>query len=125
MIEYVLKESDLLKAEHIPFYIVMNGGSDSFFPTEMKCLSQGVGFGNDFGDCSFWEDLDEEEQKKYRRFDGALFCTEVSNKKVILSNREIAYYMAIACEAYCKDYPETRNEIEGYIKSFIKLKGLK
>ena len=124
MVDYYLKEDELLDKEHLPVYFILHGAPDSFFPEEIRCLSMGVGFGNDAGECSFWEDLDEAEQARYGLFDGAVFTSWFLPHPVQLTNAEILHYVQLACRAYCRAYPNEKEKLDGYMKSFAKLKGL-
>ncbi len=124
MVNNYFNEDELLDKKHFPVYIVLNGAPDFFFPEEMRCLSMGVGFGNDAGDCSFWDDLDAEDQEKYGKFDGAIFSSWFLPQSAILNCTEILYYARLACKKYCEKHPKEEKRMGDYLKAFAKLKGL-
>lgn len=121
--EFRIEESDLLVDEHFPVKAMFNMIADYRFKRVVKAISNNHGFGENYGDCSFWGDLDEYDQTNTEFFDGAEFWLH-NDERVVISYKELLYYLEIACAGYCEDHPEDTETIRGYINDFKRLNNL-
>lgn len=103
--------------EHFPVKAMFNMVADYRFKRVARALSNNSGFGENYGDCCFWDDLDEYDQANTEFFDGVEFWLH-NDERVVISYKELLYYLEIACAGYCEDHPEDTEEIRGYINDF-------
>ena len=114
-----IEDEEMLRESDFPATDVINMISGSFFVEAMEAVSKGIGFGVDFGGCSFWEDLDEYERTYIPYFDGVLFGLH-DDEETVLSFEEFYYYLKIACEKYCKNHPQDAAKVMGSLETYRK-----
>ena len=119
-----IKESELLKKNHLCVKYLFDGLDEHSFERDLKCLAGGYGFGIDGGACYHWDSLDEAGKAESDAFEGVEFSMPILDLRVVLSYDETIYYMKVACKNYCKSHPEAKTKLDGYIKAYAKLKGL-
>ena len=121
---YRINDVELLSANHYPVKAMFDMVADSRFKRVVQLLSNNIGFGEEYGDCCFWGDLDEYDQANTEFFDGVEFGIE-DEERVVISYEELLYYLKIACAGYCEDHPEDTPIILQYIEDYKTRNGLK
>lgn len=124
MKRFRIEENDLLRDDHFPVKAMFNMVSDCRFKRTVKALSNNSGFGENYGDCSFWGDLDDYDQANTEFFDGVEFWLH-NDERVVISYEELLYYLKIACAGYCEDHPEDTAVINQYIEDYKKRNNLR
>ena len=122
--EFRIEESDLLRDDHFPVKAMFNMVGDYRFKRIVKSLSNNSGFGEEYGVCCFWGDLDDYEKANTEFFDGVEFWLH-NDERVVISYEELLYYLKIACAGYCEDHPEDAAIILQYIEDYKTRNGLK
>lgn len=122
--EFRIEESDLLRDDHFPVKAMFNMVRDNRFKSIVKSLSNNSGFGEEYGDCCFWGDLDDYDQANTEFFDGVEFWLH-NDERVVIGYEELLYYLKIACAGYCEDHPEDSEIINQYIEEYKARNGLK
>ena len=124
MRRFRIEENDLLRDDHFPVKAMFNMVRDNRFKSIVKSLSNNSGFGEEYGDCCFWGDLDDYDQANTEFFDGVEFWLH-NDERVVISYEELLYYLKIACAGYCEDHPEDTAIISQYIEDYKKRNNLK
>lgn len=104
-----LQEKDLLEQIHFPVIAFFNAVPISNFMRAVEQMSVGIGTGINAVDCSFPDDVEEDEEK----FDGVRFS--LHDEEVILSYETFYYYLNLACKNYVDAFPDVRIELEKYL----------
>ena len=114
-----LNDSDLLDIEkHFPVQVVFNDlYIEDFLDTVENYLSEGQGFGVNYGDCSFPDDLDEYDIETRGTFEGVEFGLH-SGTEVLLDYKTFYYYLEKVCNRYCEDFPENKQAMEKALEKF-------
>lgn len=68
-----LNEDELLDKTHLPVLMVMNMVSESRFLSVLRDISQGIGFGEEYGACTLPDDLDGFDKANGEELDGVEF----------------------------------------------------
>lgn len=68
-------------------------------------LSKGIEFGENYGSCVFWNDLDDYDKENTEQYDRAEFGRN-NGEEIIINYQDLFYYLQIICDKYCKEYPE-------------------
>ena len=124
MRKFRIEEMDLLRDDHFPVKAMFNMVRDNRFKSIVKSLSNNSGFGEEYGDCCFWADLDDYDQANTEFFDGVEFWLH-NDERVVISYEELLYYLKIACAGYCEDHPEDAAVINQYIEDYKKRNNLR
>lgn len=124
MRKFRIEEMDLLRDDHFPVKAMFNMVRDNRFKSIVKSLSNNSGFGEEYGDCCFWADLDDYDQANTEFFDGVEFWLH-NDERVVISYEELLYYLKIACAGYCEDHPEDTAVINQYIEDYKKRNNLR
>ncbi|MBC1232567.1 ribonuclease toxin immunity protein CdiI [Listeria booriae] len=114
-----LKDADLLDSSHYPVQAVFNMISDSRFTNIIGYISEGIGFGEEYGACTFPEDLDEYDIANGEGFDGVEFGLH-SGEEIILDYQTLYIYLNKACENYIEKHPEANTQIQEYLEKYKK-----
>ena len=109
--KYRLNDSDLLSDKHFPISDVFNLISDKSFVETISPLSEGVGFGVEYGACTFSGDLDEFDIATRGTFNGVEFGLH-NGEEIIVDYQTFHYYLKKACECYVEDFPDDKEKIE-------------
>ena len=109
--EFRLTEVDLLKPEHFPVQAIFNMLSDDRFIRIMKGISEGHGFGENYGACTFPDDLDEYDIATTGMFEGVEFGLH-NGETVILDYQTLYYYLEKICNGYIEDFPQKKEDID-------------
>ena len=122
--EFRIQESDLLREDHFPVKALFNMVADSRFVETVEALSNNSGFGENYGACNFWNDLDDYDKEHTPFYEGAEFGLH-NGEDIIVGYKEILYYLEVACAGYCEDHPEDTAIILQYIEDYKTRNGLK
>ena len=115
--EFRIENSELLDKCHLPVMIVFNMVSDSRFIKVLEGLSNGMGFGENYGACVFWNDLDDYDKANTPHYEGSEFGIN-SGEEVIISYQDLFYYLTIICKKYCLEFPEQTKEINEILNNY-------
>lgn len=110
-----LRDTDLLDSSHYPVQAVFNMISDNRFIKIIGHISEGVGFGEEYGACTFPGDLDEYDIANGEGFDGVEFALH-SGEEIVLDYPTFYIYLKKACKNYMEKYSEAANQIREYLK---------
>ena len=91
--------------------------SDDRFIQVIQGISEGHGFGENYGACVFPNDLDEYEIVTNGMFQGVEFGLH-DGETVIINYRIFYYYLKKICNGYIKDFPEKKEEIDIILAQF-------
>lgn len=116
--EFRIDESELLSNTHFPVKAVFDMVSDCRFKDVIISISRNIGFGENYGACVFWGDLDECDKQNTPYFEGAEFGLH-NGDEVIITPEELLYYLRIICGKYCREHPDDTNEINNAIEDFM------
>ena len=115
--DFRIYDHELLSDIHFPVKALFNMVPDNRFIDIIKSLSCNMGFGENYGACVFWNDLDDYDKQNTPIYEGAEFGLH-SGKEVIISLKELLYYLEVVCDKYCKEHPEDIEIINKYINDF-------
>ena len=77
--------------------------SDERFENVIYGLCNKKGFGENYGACVFWDDLDDYDKTNTEYYEGAEFGLH-NGDEVIVSLKDLLYYLNIVCEKYCEHH---------------------
>ncbi|MBC1802183.1 hypothetical protein HCA78_17470 [Listeria booriae] len=112
-----LKETDLLDSYHYPVQGIFNMISDNRFIKIIGYISDGVGFGEEYGACTFLGDLDEYDIVNGKGFEGVEFGLH-SGEEIILDYETLYIYLNKACENYIEEHSEATNQLYKYLEKY-------
>ncbi|MBC1499829.1 hypothetical protein HB943_04375 [Listeria weihenstephanensis] len=118
-----LKGTDLLDSSHYPVQGVFNMICDNRFIKIIGYISEGVGFGEEYGACMFPRDLDEYDIANGEGFDGVEFGLH-SGEESVLDYQTFYIYLKKTCENYTEKYPEATNQLREYVDWYSKKYGI-
>ena len=115
--KFRIEESELLEKNHYPVKVLFDMVSDERFKKVILGISDGIGFGENYGACVFWNDLDDYDKLNTEEYEGAEFGLN-NGEEVIINPKELFYYLNIICTKYCNDYPDERKWIMNMIEEY-------
>lgn len=115
--EFRIDNSELLAEAHFPVKAIFDMVPDCRFKDVIISISRNIGFGENYGACVFWEDLDEYDKQNTRYFEGAEFGLH-NGDEVIITPKELLYYLRIICGKYCREHPEDLETINNAFEAF-------
>jgi hypothetical protein len=115
--EFRLTEEDLLSEEHFPVMAVFDMIPDNRFVKTIKCISEGHGFGENYGACTFPADLDEYDIATIGTLNGVEFGLH-NGQEITLDYNTFYCYLKKVCVNYIQDFPEDANEISNLLLKF-------
>lgn len=118
-----LYKDDLLDESHYPVLVVMNMVRDNNFQNIARVISEGVGFGEDIGACTFPGDLDDYDIANGEGFEGVEFAL-YSGEEIVLDYKTFHHYFKLICEKHMEKYPTSKNMIYKYLENYRKMYGL-
>ena len=117
MFTIYLKDEDLLKPNHFPVVALLNEACNTDIIEFVENLTKGVGSGFNYSNCSFWNDLDEYEQKNKPKFDG-LWVSNEAGEEVVVSFQELQYYLETLYQhlfaAHFANLPQLRRTLNDF-----------
>lgn len=117
--QFRIEEDELLKTNHYPVKVLFDMVSDRRFKKVIFGISNGIGFGENYGACVFWNDLDDYDKTNTEIYDGAEFGLN-NGEEVIITSKELFYYLNVICKKYCDDYPDERVEVMNILEIYKK-----
>lgn len=119
-----LNENELLDKSHLPVLMIMNMIDEKRFLTVLEAVSKGNGFGEEYGVCTFPDDLDEFDKANGEELDGVEFGL-YNGEEVVIDFKTFYYYLNIICDKYIKkNFKETdivNRFLMDYSKKFLVL----
>ena len=80
-------------------------------------LSNGIGSGYNYSNCSFWDDLDEYDQANTPKFDGLCVSNE-GGEEVIVSFNDVSYYLETLYSRLADEKYGKLSELRQYLDAF-------
>ena len=114
-----LDNDELLDNSHLPVLMIMNMISEKRFLTILKAISEGNGFGEEYGTCTLPDDLDEFDKANGEELDGVEFAL-YSGEEVVIDFKTFYYYLKILCDKYVKYNFEQVSIVNGLLTEFSK-----
>ena len=114
-----LAEEDLLSKDHFPVKAVLDMIPDSRFIRTLKCISEGHGFGENYGACTFPSDLDDYDIATRGSLDGVEFALH-NGEDVVLNYNTFYYYLKKVCDSYVEDFANDREQIDNLLEKIRK-----
>ena len=105
-----LTEKDMLSYDHFPIIAIFNLIPNKLFIETISSLCQGIGFGVDYGNCFFYNDLDGYDKMFTEAYDGVRFKLH-DGEEVIIDNDTFYYYLQKVCMNYLEDYSENSKQV--------------
>ena len=115
--KFRIEDTELLNKSHFPVKALFDMVSDARFIKVIEGISKGVGFGENYGACVFWDDLDEHDKENIERYEGAEFGLN-NGEEITIGHQDLFYYLKIVCEKYCKEFPENSQRINMILKNY-------
>lgn len=112
-----IQDHEMLADSHFPVKAMFDMVADSRFVETIKALSQNSGFGENYGACNFWNDLDDYDKENTPFYEGAEFGLH-NGEEVIIGYTDLLYYLELVCTGYCEDHPEDAGFINQYIEDY-------
>lgn len=117
MKNWKLEIDELLDNSHMPVLMVMNMISEKRFLAVLKALSEGNGFGEEYGACTLPDDLDEFDKANGESLNGAEFAL-YSGEETVIDFKTLYYYLKILCAKYVKHNCEQAGIVNGLLIGF-------
>lgn len=115
--KFRIEDNELLQQNHYPVKVLFDMVSDERFKRVIFGICNNVGFGENYGACVFWNDLDDYDKSNTEFYEGAEFGLN-NGEEVIINHKELLYYLDIVCKKYCEDYLEEKEEIIKLLKIY-------
>lgn len=105
-----IETKELLDKSHFPVKGLFDMVSDSRFIEVLEGLSKGEGFGENYGACVFWNDLDDYDKENTPGYEGAEFGLH-DGEEITIGYEDLFYYLTIIGGKYCEKFPEQTKKI--------------
>jgi hypothetical protein len=115
--DFRLYEQNMLDKEHFPVQAVFNMVSDERFIQIIEGISEGRGFGENFGACVFPDDLDEYDIATEGIFEGVEFGLH-SGEEIVINYETLYKYLQIICSTYIEDYPDKQEILKKLLNNY-------
>ncbi len=112
-----LHEDELLDNSHFPVLEVMNMISEKRFLSVLEAISKGNGFGEEYGVCTFPDDLDEFDKANGEELDGVEFGL-YSGGEIVIDFQTFYYYLKIICAKFLTTHSEETNIVNALLKGY-------
>lgn len=120
--DFRIEEKELLSPNHYPVKVLFDMVSDERFEKVVKGLCNKTGFGENYGACVFWDDLDDYDKTCTEFYEGAEFGLN-NGDEVIISLKELLYYLNIVCNKYIQEFGNKGNVLK-WLEQFKNLNNL-
>lgn len=114
---YGLEEKELLDENHFPVLIVLNMISEKRFLGILEAISQGIGFGEEYGACTMPDDMDDYDKSNGECLEGIEFGLH-SGEEVVIDYLTFYYYLTIISEKYIKRHVNHEIIVKGFLKDY-------
>lgn len=121
--DFRINNQELLSTTHFPVKMLFDMVTDERFKDTIKSISCNRGFGENYGACLFWNDLDDYDKQNMPMYEGAEFGLH-SGETVIIDAKEVLYYLEVVCNKYCKKHPKDIEIMNEYINQFKRTNNL-
>ena len=115
--KFRIEDLELLDRNHFPVKALFDMVSDSRLIEVLEGISKGTGFGENYGACVFWNDLDDYDKENTPKYEGVEFGLN-NGEEVIIGYQELLYYLEIICKKYCEEYPENKKRINAILNDY-------
>lgn len=115
--KFRIKDIELLTQNHFPVKVLFDMVSDVRFVKVIEGISQGIGFGENYGACVFWNDLDDYDKENNEEYDGVEFGLN-NGEEIIICYQDLFYYLTIVCDKYCREFPEKTKPINIMLENY-------
>lgn len=117
----LILRSDLLKESHELVRALIEDITQKEFVPFIDDLYRNIGKGMNSFWCYFENDFTDEDEAFVKKFDykDVLF-EDILENKILISFKELFYYMKIASVRYCKQFPEYERQLKGLLNYFAK-----
>lgn len=115
--KFRIEDEELLDEGHFPVKALFNMVSDSRFIEIAEGISKGTGFGENYGACVFWNDLDDYDKANTLPYEGCEFGLH-SGEEVIIGYQDLFYYLTIVCKKYCEEFPEKAGRVNEILNDY-------
>lgn len=112
-----LNEDELLDKSHLPVLMIMNMISEKRFLTVLEAISQGNGFGEEYGACTLPDDLDEFDKANGEELDGVEFGM-YSGEEIVIDFQTFYHYLKIICDKFLETNSEQTNTVNAFLKDY-------
>ena len=112
-----LNEDELLDKSHLPVLMIMNMVSEKRFLIVLEAISKGNGFGEEYGVCTFPDDLDEFDKVNGEELVGVEFGL-YSGEEIVIDFKTFYYYLKIICAKFLKTHSEQANIVHAFLKDY-------
>lgn len=117
MKECRLNEDELIDKSHLPVLMIMNMISKKRFLTVLEAISKGNGFGEEYGVCTFPDDLDEFDKVNGEELDGVEFGL-YSGEVIVIDFQTFYHYLKIICAKFLKIHPEQTDIVHALLRNY-------
>ncbi|MCL1852415.1 MAG: ribonuclease toxin immunity protein CdiI [Peptococcaceae bacterium] len=114
--DFRLQDTEMLCEEHFPVQAVFNAVNDTRFIKVIQGISQGQGFGENYGACVFPGDLDDYDIEM-GVFEGVEFGLH-NGDEILLDYPTFYYYLKKVCDGYVQEYPQEQEIIVSLLNTF-------
>lgn len=108
--KFRIEDKELRNISHFPVKALFDMVSDARFIEVMEGVSKGIGFGENYGACVFWNDLDDYDKENISKYEGAEFGLN-DGEAIIIGYEDLFYYLTVMCQKYCEEFPSERKKI--------------
>ncbi|GHU61372.1 hypothetical protein FACS189418_0920 [Clostridia bacterium] len=115
--DFRLNDQNMLDKEHFPVQAIFNMVSDERFIQIIEGISEGKGFGENFGACIFPDDLDEYDIATGGIFEGVEFGLH-NGEEVVINYETLYKYLQIICLTFIEDYPDKRETLNKLLNKY-------
>lgn len=115
--DFRLYDQNMLDKEHFPVQAVFNMISDERFIQIIEGISEGRGFGENFGACVFPDDLDEYDIATGGMFEGVEFGLH-SGEEVVIDYVTLYKYLQIITSSFIEDYPDKQEILHKLLNKY-------
>ncbi len=108
--KFRIDDKELLHKKHFPVKALFDMVDDTRLIDVIKGISRGMGFGENYGACVFWNDLDDYDKEMTIKYEGAEFGLH-NGEEVIIGYEDLYHYLFLICDKYCKEFPEYAEQV--------------
>ena len=121
--KFRIEDNELLDQSHYPVKAVFNMVNDERFEKVILGVCNNIGFGENYGACIFWDDLDDYDKAYTEFYEGAEFGLH-SGEEIIITPKELLCYLNLICKKYCQDYLKNQEEILKWLEIYKDKNGI-
>ncbi len=109
--KFRIDDKELLSKDHFPVKAIFNMVDNTRFIKVVQGISKGIGFGENYGACVFWNDLDDYDKELTIKYEGAEFGLN-DGAEIIIGYQDLYHYLKIICNKYCKEFPKDKQQVD-------------